>query len=477
MRCGDSQEDAPLEWRAPADRSADAVMHLAEKAGLWTDDRRTAARRVERRILAGELTVVRLSFADQHGILRGKTLTAGEIGSAMTGGVGFTTTMLLKDTAHRTVFPVWGAGGAFGSSEWEGAADVMMLPDPSTFRAAALGAAYRLDAVRHRLCRRPADAAQHAPDLSPGAVVARRRGATASSPASRSSSISSSWRRRASALGDSGPAGPTWGAARGLAAQPGLSVPDRAALRRAWIRSSRSCAPTSWASALPLRSLEVEFGPSQVEFTFRAGTGLEPADAMVLFRSAAKQVAQRNGYHLHLHVPAEAAQRHVERLASAPVAQGPSGANAFADPKEPLSPVGRPWMAGLLDRARGRRGFLNADDQRLQALPAFSARARQGDLGPRQSRRDGARAGRTGRSGEPPGEPGRRAGRKSLSRHGEPGRERTRWAEAPGRSRSIRRRALRGKAPPLPRSHEALAACAATRSSARASVISSSIIT
>ena len=48
---------------------------------------------------------------------------------------------------------------------------------------------------------------------------------------------------------------------------------------------------------LPLRSLEVEFGPSQVEFTFRAGTGLEPADAMVLFRSATKQVAQRNGYH------------------------------------------------------------------------------------------------------------------------------------------------------------------------------------
>ena len=151
-------------------------MHLAEKAGLWNDDRRTAAREVERRILAGELTVVRLSFADQHGILRGKTLTAGEIGAAMTGGVGFTTTMLLKDTAHRTVFPVWGAGGAFGSSEWEGAADVHDAARPVDLPRAAVGAAYRLDAVRHRLRRRPADAAQHAPDLSPGAVVARRRG-------------------------------------------------------------------------------------------------------------------------------------------------------------------------------------------------------------------------------------------------------------------------------------------------------------
>ena len=54
-------------------------MHLAEKAGLWTDERKAAAREVERRIQAGELSVVRLSFADQHGILRGKTYVAGEI--------------------------------------------------------------------------------------------------------------------------------------------------------------------------------------------------------------------------------------------------------------------------------------------------------------------------------------------------------------------------------------------------------------
>src|SRR6185437_7997018 len=109
-------------------------MPLADKAGLWTEDRQKAAREVERRIEADGVTVVRFSFADQHGILRGKTLTAAEAPSAMAAGIGFTTTMLLKDTAHRTVFPVWGSGGAFGAKEWEGAADVMMLPDPTTFR-------------------------------------------------------------------------------------------------------------------------------------------------------------------------------------------------------------------------------------------------------------------------------------------------------------------------------------------------------
>jgi glutamine synthetase len=51
------------------------------------------------------------------------------------------------------------------------------------------------------------------------------------------------------------------------------------------------------ALGLPLRSMEVEFGPSQVEFTFAAQEAREAADLMVLFRSAAKQIARRAGYH------------------------------------------------------------------------------------------------------------------------------------------------------------------------------------
>src|SRR5258708_37295543 len=110
-------------------------MTLVERAGLWTEDRKAATREAERRIKAGEMSVVRLAFADQHGVLRGKTLAAGEVDAALKNGVGFTTTMLLKDTAHRTVFPVWQPGGGFGMKELEGAADVLMLPDPTTFRA------------------------------------------------------------------------------------------------------------------------------------------------------------------------------------------------------------------------------------------------------------------------------------------------------------------------------------------------------
>ena len=77
---------------------------------------------------------MRFSFADQHGVLRGKTLLAGESASAMKSGVNMTTTLLAKDTAHKTVFPVFTAGGGFNMPEMQGGADFVMVPDPATFR-------------------------------------------------------------------------------------------------------------------------------------------------------------------------------------------------------------------------------------------------------------------------------------------------------------------------------------------------------
>jgi glutamine synthetase len=110
------------------------------------------------------------------------------------------------------------------------------------------------------------------------------------------------------------------------------------------------------ALGLPLRSIEAEFGPSQIEFTLGALAGIASADAMVLFRSAAKQICRRHGYHAtfmcrprlpnvmssgwHLH-------QSLKRLAD--------GTNAFV-PDEPgaaLSATGRHFLAGLLAHARG----------------------------------------------------------------------------------------------------------------------------
>jgi glutamine synthetase len=104
---------------------------------------------------------------------------------------------------------------------------------------------------------------------------------------------------------------------------------------------------------LELSSVELEFGPSQVEFVFRAAHGMKSADDMVLFRNAVKQICRRHGYHAtfmcrpsfpnamssgwHLH----------QSLADA------EGRNLFAPsrPDELLSPLGRHYLAGLINGA------------------------------------------------------------------------------------------------------------------------------
>src|SRR5262249_51913113 len=47
---------------------------------------------------------------------------------------------------------------------------------------------------------------------------------------------------------------------------------------------------------LPLRSIENEFGPGQVECTFAARPALAAADEALLFRTATRQICRRMGY-------------------------------------------------------------------------------------------------------------------------------------------------------------------------------------
>ena len=329
---------------------------LVERAGLWTDERKSATREAERRIQAGEMSVVRLAFADQHGVLRGKTYAAGEIDAAIKNGVGVSATMLLKDTSHRTVFPVWQAGGGFGMKELEGAADVMMLPDPATFRALpwaphsgwmlcdlvfADGRPMPLD-TRHVYRRALAALAERGYEFCAGLEVEFHL-----------------YRMERPAL------------APGQAAAPGQPgpAPEVSLLNQGYqylteqrydeIDPILEILRTNLVDlGLPLRSLEVEFGPSQVEFTFRTGIGLEPADSMVLFRSAAKQIAQRNGHHVTFmcrpRLPnAMSSGWHLHQS----LRDRASHANAFVDAAAPLSSLGRHYMAGLLAHAAGAAAF------------------------------------------------------------------------------------------------------------------------
>src|ERR1700749_1595156 len=107
---------------------------FVERHGLWSEEQPEGPRGWRKIAEEKSLGPIRLSFADQHGILRGKTLIASEALASLESGCGITTALLAKDTSHKTVFPVLTAGGGFGLKEMEGAADALMIPDPTPFR-------------------------------------------------------------------------------------------------------------------------------------------------------------------------------------------------------------------------------------------------------------------------------------------------------------------------------------------------------
>lgn len=331
---------------------------FVERHALHGPEQREAAERMLAAVAQHGLRTVRFAFADQHGLLRGKTVVAQETAGALAAGVGVTTTLLAKDTAHRTVFPVFTAGGGFGLREMQGAADMLMVADPTTFRMLpwAPGTGWVLcDLYFH--------------DGRPVPFDTRR--------------LFRDQHERLERTGHAFVAGlevefhlfrlldPRL--APSDAGMPGLpgSPPEVELLHQGYqylteLRYDQLEPALETLRhglvelGLPLRSLEVEFGPSQCEFTFRPLEGVAAPDAMVLLRSAIKQIAHRAGLHAsfmcrpripnamssgwHLH-------QSLRRLAD--------GANAFVPdaPGESLSPLGRRWLAGLLAHAEGATPF------------------------------------------------------------------------------------------------------------------------
>jgi len=261
-------------------------------SGIWTEAQRNAAREVEKLVREDSLGVIRLSAVDQHGILRGKTIVASELAGAFRAGCTFVSSLLAKDTSCRSVFPVFTPGAGLDIPGMQGAADILMVPDPDTFKI--------LPWAPHSgwmLC-----------DLyfANGEPVPF--------------STRQIYRRVLDRLHDKG-----FEYVAGLevefhifklenarlapedAGQPGmppevslLSPGYQLLLEQTYDQYDevfeilrRNIEPLG----LPLRSMEVELGPSQFEFTFRPGIDLEPADTMVLLRSAVKQVCRRHGYH------------------------------------------------------------------------------------------------------------------------------------------------------------------------------------
>ena len=113
--------------------SAVVVTGFAERYGVHDAARQAALQRSASLIEASGVELVRFTWCDLHGMLRGKTLVASAAIKAMMSGVGMVSTLLPKDCADRTAYKVFDADSALELPGFQFAGNVMLLADPASY--------------------------------------------------------------------------------------------------------------------------------------------------------------------------------------------------------------------------------------------------------------------------------------------------------------------------------------------------------
>jgi glutamine synthetase len=330
---------------------------FVERHGLYSDEQAREATAVAARIEELGLRTVRLVLVDQHGVARSKHVSGAGAVAAMHSGADFSGAIYSLDSGNRVFPPAFVQGGGFGIDEFTGFPDVVVVPDPATFRVLpwadrtgwlvcdvyfANGTPVPLDGraqLRTQLARLREAGYGFMAGLEVELYITRL--------ARRDIGFEEVGQ------GEPGPA-------------PEVEVFQRGYQFLSDVRldgigdTLESIRDALWEVGLPPRSIEDEWGPGQIEFTFGPLEGLAAADAMVLLRSTVKAICTRrgllasfmcwpalpnffpSGWHLH-----ESLVDHR------------SGDNAFASDTDLLSDLGRHFVAGLLGSAPAMAVFGN----------------------------------------------------------------------------------------------------------------------
>ena len=320
------------------------------------------------------IEIVRVAFVDTHGLTRARPIEARHFAQAARNGVPFTTALFAMDTANNIFQNVFAKDGGFGRETMGGAGDMLAVPDLDTFRilpwarktASVLSDLYLSDGAP---C-----------PFDPRAVMRKALAALRDQGYSYVAGVEVECHIFRLVDGRLGLADCT---------QPS-APPEVAAIRHGYQHLSEAVvdelepAITAIREALiglglPLRTVEAEWGPGQLEITLDPLSDLAAADAMISLRTAVKQVARRmnlhatfmtkpglpnvfsSGWHLH------------QSLADLE-----SGNNAFAAADTLLSRVGRHFVGGVLRHVRAGTAFSNPTIngyKRLNANPLAPKRA------------------------------------------------------------------------------------------------------
>jgi glutamine synthetase len=320
--------------------------------GLWSEEQKSAARALSDRIEKEQIRAIRVAVPDAQAKLRAKTMMPGIFGSGLVNGVEFTAAHFSFDTAEGIAYNPFSVGGGVGIEEFQGFANGILVPDPQTFKVLpwAPGIGWILgDMYFHDGRPIPFDARHKLKE-----AIASLKGVGFSYVAGLEIEFYVTRvinpNLGVEQMGNLGiPATPPevealW---RGFAYQSEENQDAVQALTDAIIDNCLKL-------QLPLRTIEDEMGPGQIEVTFDIQDPLEAADTLVLFRSMIKQITARMG----LHATFMAKPKFTSFVASGwhlhQSLAFPDGGNAFVSTESPpqlLSDAGRHFVGGILKHA------------------------------------------------------------------------------------------------------------------------------
>lgn len=342
-------------WSLPGlqhgDESGVGHPSFVAEFGLWDDRQAAAAERVE--VELDEVDLVRVVFCDPHGLARSKTVPADVFRTVLRNGMDFSPGPFLFDTGHAVAVDFLSDPGV-GVGELLGAGDFVLVPDPRTFQvlprtgprtAWVLGNEFLRDGSPHPLASREvlrrvcAEYARR--DLAPviGLEVewylTRLTGGPPGNPAN--------------GFGLQGPAPAV------EAMNPGYQF-NLDGYYDSVAEVADPLASMLMALGLPLRTIEHESGPGQLETTFNPMLALDAADAMLLFRTQVKQACRRRGCHASfMTLPRlesfDSSGWHLHQS----VMSTKTNANLFvagAGAQDAISPEGEAYVESLLSHAR-----------------------------------------------------------------------------------------------------------------------------
>lgn len=298
------------------------------------------------------MRLIRLAWADPHGAARAKMVSVPVFLAALEGGYNINVATTTLDNSGARVFSSFTPGGGMGLAEMSGSPNLTIVPDPGTFRVLPWA-----PEVGWILCDEYFDSGVPF-HFSPRQILRRQLARLAERGMRYVVGLEVEWylsRVLDEHLCDENVSVP------GARGRPIRTAP----LETGYSYHSETnldllhpvltaLAGAYEAIGLPLRSIEKEYGPGQVECTFAATDALRAADDYVLFRTATRQVARRMGYFATFMArPALrghfASGWHLHQS----IADARTGRNLFVPgPRDALlSPLGRGFVAGLMEHA------------------------------------------------------------------------------------------------------------------------------